>query len=567
MELFTELSILIVIATTVAVVMRLLRQPLIIGHIITGLIVGPLFLDIIQSSETVAFLGQIGIAILLFLVGLHLNPEVFRQFGRVSLLTGIGQVVITSAVGYYVATLLGFAPLAAFYVSVALSFSSTIIIMKLIADKGDLDVLYAKIAIGFLLVQDLIAVLLLLGLPLFAAGEFSLEHVTRFLIAGAVLAAFVFLASRFFISRESKFISQSQEFLFLFSITWGVGIAALFNNFGFSLESGALIAGVALASLPARYEIAARLSPLRDFFIIMFFIFLGSQMQLADVTSVLPAAIALSLLVLIGNPLILMALMGLLGYKKKTSLQTGLTVAQVSEFSLILVALGVQLGHVSGTILSLVTLVGLITIFGSTYLVLYSERIFKVLERMLGIFERASAREKDVGRESPAVVLFGCNRIGYDFLETFRSFGSRFLVVDYDPETIAALSQRGIATEYGDASDINFLESLDLSKLEFAISTIPDRDTNILINRAVRGVNPDAAVIVLAHMVSDALKQYDEGVDYVILPHFLGGRYAAQLVINFQGDRDKYSAIRKEHIEHLKLRVAIGHEHPRIPKA
>src|SRR3989344_4096227 len=269
MSLFAEISVLIAVAVGIAAVMRVLRQPLIIGHIITGLIVGPSVFNLISSGETLALMGQIGIAILLFTVGLHLSPDIIRQFGRVSFITGIGQVVFTSIVGYFICTALGFSPLISFYISVALAFSSTIIVLKLITDKGDIEMLYAKIAIGFLLVQDLIAALLLLGLPLFSSGGGTSSSIAQFVVTGLALIAFVILASRFFVSKASNFLAQSQEFLFLFAVTWGMGIAALFQGLGFSLESGALVAGVALATLPARHEISARLTPLRDFFIVM----------------------------------------------------------------------------------------------------------------------------------------------------------------------------------------------------------------------------------------------------------------------------------------------------------
>ena len=562
MELFTEISILVAVAAGVSVVMRILRQPLIIGHIATGLIVGPSAFNLIGSPETVALLGQFGIAILLFTVGLHLSPDIIRQFGRVSFITGVGQVTFTSLAGYVICVALGFPPLTSFYVSIALAFSSTIIILKLIADRGDLDVLYAKIAVGFLLVQDLIAVLLLLGIPLFTASGSSVSTFAQFVATGILLIGFVAVASRFFVSKASTFISQSREFLFLFAVTWGMGVAALFHSFGFSLESGALIAGVALASLPARHEIAARLTPLRDFFIVMFFIFLGAQMQFGDVISLLPAAIVLSALVLVGNPLILMALMGLLGYRRKTSLQTGFTVAQISEFSLILIALGVSLGHVSTQILSLVTLVGLVTIFGSTYLVLYSDRIYRVLAPYLALFERSDAHETKPRQKHHSIILFGCGRLGYDFLEELRAADKDLLVVEYDPVTTADLAKRKVEHEFGDAGDVDFLESLELSHTELVISTIPDPETNLLIHRAVKAKSPNAVVMVLAHRIRDALSHYDEGVDYVILPHFLGGKYAAELVVKFKDDKEKYRSLRKKHIEDLHLRIALGHEHP-----
>ncbi len=561
-ELFAQVSVLLALAVCVAIVMRLLGQPLIIGHILTGLMAGPYVLGILHSNETLSLLGEIGVAILLFTVGLHLSPDIIRRFGSVSIITGVGQVVITSAIGFFICVALGFSTLVSFYLAVALAFSSTIIIMKLISDKGDIDVLYAKIAIGFLLVQDVIAVLLLLAIPLFTADAASLSSFARFGLSAVFLIAFLYIASRIFISKLSAFFERSQELLFLFALTWGVGIAALFREFGFSLESGALIAGVALATLPSRREISARLTPLRDFFIVLFFIYLGAQLQLDAIIGLLPTALILSGLVLVGNPIILMGILGYLGYRRKTSLQTGFTVAQISEFSLILVALGVSLGHVSNEVLSLITLVGLMTIFGSTYLVAYSDRIYARVQPYLGIFERADAHEKRTRREHSDVVLFGCNRIGYDYLEALVTMGKRLLVIDYDPQVVSAVEDAGVAVAYGDAADISFLETIDFSHATLIISTIPDPSTNALLVRTVKEHSPDAVVVLIAHTVADALSHYGDGADYVVLPHFLGGKHAADLVLKHQDVKKNYSRLRDSHIAHLQLRVAIGHEHP-----
>lgn len=561
MGLFAELSLLIVVATAMAVVMRLLGQPLIIGHILTGLVVGPFVLDLIQSTEMLAVMSEIGIAILLFTVGLHLDPNVIKKFGRVAVLTGMGQVLFTTLAGYVICLALGFNAITSFYLAIALSFSSTIIILKLITDKGDIDTLYAKIAMGFLLVQDLIAVLLLLGIPLLSAeGASPLEHMIRFFGGAIILLAFIYASSRFFVSRLSSFIESSREFLFMFALAWGIGVAALFHEFGFSLESGALIAGVALASLPSREEISSRLTPLRDFFIIIFFIFLGAQLQLTDIQSQIPIAILLSLLVIIGNPLILMGILGYLGYKKKTSLQTGFTVAQISEFSLILISLGVAAGHLAPSALSLTTLVGLITIFCSTYLVMYSDAIYRVLQPYLGMFERADAKESHPRKRAYDIVLFGCNRIGYDFAENLILAEKDFLVVDYDPDIVARLTKARVHAEFGDASDIVFLETLDFKKTSLVVSTIPDAEANILIHRTVRAQNPDAVVMVVAHRLQDALAHYDEGIDYVVLPHFLGAEHAAKLAIKHEGNRENYATLREKHIKHLQLRIDIGHD-------
>lgn len=561
MELFAEFSLIITIALIVSIGMHLLRQPLIIGHILTGLVAGPL---IVGSGEldTFKLFSEIGIAILLFTVGLNLSPQTIREFGRVALVTGIGQVTLTTGAGYLIMQALGYPLIESLYVAIALAFSSTIIILKLITDKGDLDALYAKIAIGFLLVQDFIAILLLFLIPLISTQGTSLVEIGMKVAMGGIMIIATLAFSFSVMRRLNTFFSKNIELLFLFAIAWGMGIASLFKMGGFSIETGALIAGIGLSTLPSRHEINAKLSPLRDFFIVMFFILLGAQMNLGSIAGHAWIAAILSALVLIGNPLILMTIMGALGYKKRTSLMTGFTVAQISEFSLILLMLGVTQGHVAQDTLSLVTLVGLITIFGSTYLIKYSDRIYTLLAPVLGIFERAHAHETTPERERYPVVLFGCNRIGQDFIRVFRERGHRFLVVDHNPETVEELRKEGISVEYGDARDIDFLGELGLTDVELAVSTIPDAEANLLIARSVRAQNPNALIMVVAHKVGDAMEHYQEGVDYVILPHFLGGEYAAQLSIELQEDRRKVPVIREKHIESLLLRIKVGHEHP-----
>jgi Kef-type K+ transport system membrane component KefB len=569
MPLFAEFALVLAVATGMAVVMRLLQQPLIIGHILTGLVVGPFILNIATSNETLTLMSELGIAVLLFTVGLHLSPDVIKQFGRVSLVTGLGQVLFTSIVGYFVCTALGFPPLSAFYISVALSFSSTIIVLKLISDKGDLEALYAKLAIGFLIVQDLVAVLLLLAIPMFSGADTTPLTALRFLVTGGLLIAFVIFASRFFVSKAVQFISESNEFLLLFAVTWGISIAALFSWFGFSPESGALIAGVVLASFPAKQQISARLMPLRDFFIVMFFILLGAHMNLHQLPTIFVPALLLSLFVLVSNPLILMVLTGWLGYLKKTSLKTGLVIAQISEFSLILIALGVQVGHLDQSVLSLVTLIGLITIFASTYMVRYSDQVYRTMEPFLHYFEREGAHEQDIQQKAHQVILFGCDRAGYDFVRVLHKLGKSILIVDHDPRVVERLKKLELDVVYGDADTYDFLDSIDFSGTELVISTLSDANTNAMVQRMTREKNHEAIVVVVASKIKEALAHYQDGVEYVILPHLLGAKHAAELIAEFQSNKAKYHDLRREHIDYLQLRLNGGpdqlYAHPSDP--
>lgn len=562
MEVFVEISVILAITLVISGVIRMLKQPPIIGYIIAGIVVSPYFLNLANSVETIEVFSQIGITMLLFIVGLNLSPKVIKEVGKVSLVTGIGQIVFTSAIGFVIARILGFANLTAFYIAIALTFSSTIIIMKLLSDKKDLEKLYGKISIGFLLVQDLFVIVLLMIISSLS-GDLSLSSMSlaNILIGIGVMGGFI-LVSKYVLPSLSKFFAKSQEFLFLFSIGWGMGLAALFHYLGLSIEVGALVAGISLSVSPFNYEISSKLKPLRDFFIILFFISLGSQMTFGNIGDLMLPAIIFSLFILIGNPLIVMILMGSMGYKKRTGFEAGFTVAQISEFSLILIALGVSIGHVSPEILSLVTIVGLVTISASTYLILYSGKLYKHFSKYLSIFEKKGAKRQEKKYKSYDMILFGYNRIGSDLLKSFKNMKRKYLVVDYNPDTISRLSKNKIRCMYGDADDEEFLEEMDFSQVKMVVSTIPDFETSLLLIGKIREQNKDTIIITTSHDIDEAKILYDKGASYVIMPHFLGGSHASKMIEKHQFDFKEFMKERDDHIKYLDDKKKMGHNHP-----
>jgi len=564
-NIFIEISIILVLAAVFAAIMKILKQPTIIGYILTGIIVSPFFLNLIKSQDMLVVFSQIGVAFLLFIVGLSLNPKVIKEVGKASLITGVGQVVFTSLIGFFIARVFGFDTITSLYIAVALTFSSTIIIMKLLSDKGDLDKLYGKISIGFLLVQDLIAVFILIVVSSFSGPNQALNSILLLLIKGGLIVLLLVLISLYVLPKLGFFFARSQELLFMFSVAWGLGLASLFYLVGLSLEIGALLAGITLSLSPYNNEISSKMKPLRDFFIVLFFIVLGSQLIFDNFSRFLVPTIVFSLFILVGNPLIVMILMGALGYTKKTGLQAGFTVAQISEFSLILIALGVNVGHLTKEILSLVTVIGLATIIGSTYLILYSDKIYPLLEKYLSIFERKSVK-KDKKMKSYDVILFGYNRIGFDFVNSFKKLRKKFLVVDYNPEVISNLLKEKIECEYGDVEDIEFLEQLNLKDAKMCISTIPDFETNTLLIGAIRKVNKKAVIMCVSHHIDDAYKLYSKGANYVIMPHFLGGKYASMMIDRYGFNLERFDEEKKKHINHLKKRKELGHNHPEVEK-
>ncbi len=565
-DVFIQISLVILVVFGVSLLMRILKQPLIIGYIISGIILGPFFLGFLPGIEAIHIFSEFGIALLLFIVGLHLSPKVIKEVGKISLITGMGQIFFTALFGYVIALILGFSTIIAIYIAAALTFSSTIIILKLLSDKGDLDNLYGKISIGFLLVQDFVAILALVVISSLATGEKFLSTIGLTLLKGTALVIILAPISIYILPKFQNFFAKSKELLFVFAIAWGLGLASAFYYAGLSIEVGALLAGVLLSVSPYNLEMSSRLKPLRDFFIISFFLLLGAQMAIDSVGSFIGPSIIFALLILIGNPIIVMALMGLEGFTKKTSFLAGLTVAQIGEFSLIVVAMGARVGHIPNEVVSLITLTSLITIGMSTYMFMFSNKIYPRISKYLSIFERKKIREKIKIKKDVDAILFGYNRIGFGILKSLKETKNNYLVVDFDPDTIKSLNKHRFPCVYGDVEDDALLEDLPLEKIKIAVSTIPDFGTNELLIQVIKKRNPNAIIIVRSHSVSDSIDLYKRGADYVLTPHFLGGEYVSNTLRNLKTKKEGYKKEKEKHLKMLKERVDKKQEHPEVEK-
>ncbi|MEI6498644.1 MAG: cation:proton antiporter [bacterium] len=558
MNIFIGVSVVIVIATVIAGILQKLKQPLIIGYILTGLIIGPFLFKSAEFSNAIDMFSQFGVALLLFIIGLNLSPKVFKEVGKISVLIGIGQLILTDALGLVLGQVLGFSFSIAIYLAIAITFSSTIIVMKLLSDKKDLSKMYAKIAVGLLLFQDLTVTFLLIGISATTTEVVTLGSVALMFIKGLVAIDLIILISIFLLPRLTRFFARSQEFLFLFSIGWGLGFATLFHYLGFSIEIGALIAGIALSTSAYHHEISSRLHPLRDFFIVLFFIMLGSKINIMALGSMLLPAILISTFVLVVKPLVVMIFMGILGYRKKTSFLTAVTMGQLSEFSLIFLMILSKNGQIPIEIVSMLTLVSLISIAGSTYMVIYSTRLYRFLSNFLSIFERKVTKKESKVEEGSEVILFGCNRIGRDFLNYFRELEKSFLIVDINPEVIEKLQTLNFNCRYGDADDDEFLKEIDLNKVKMVISTIPDYDTNEFLISRITQTTKNAIIIVISHNIDDAIGLYEAGATYVITPHFLGGHYTSMMISKYGFDIEKFIEEKEKHILDLERRRDFG---------
>ncbi len=551
-SIFAELSLVIVLGTAVALIMRLIRQPLIIGHILTGIIVGPSVLHMVKSPDTIEIFSSIGIALLLFIIGLGLNPKVIKEVGKVATFAAFLQVIATAGFAWGGGIILGFTRTESAFLGVALAFSSTIIILKLLSDKKEQNRLYGKIAIGMLLVQDVLATAALLFVTSQGGGVFSFTQLSWLAVKGAAIAIPLMVVGNVVLPRLHRLIAGSQEFLFLFAIGWGFGSAALFEVSGFSLEIGALIAGIALANLPYTQEISARLRPLRDFFIVVFFISLGTRLAFEHLNTLIPALIVATLITVILKPLIILVIMGLMGYTKRTSFKAAIAMAQVSEFSLVFVILGHRQGLIGDDLVAVVTLVALISIAVSSYLIIYSDKLFMLFEKDLSMFERRKTHFEQESRHHYELVLFGYQKGGHEFVKVFQSLKKRFVVIDYDPEVIDALEGHKINYLYGDATDIELLEEAGLDKAKLVISTLSDFDTNIFLMRLIEKINPRAVVILHAESFEEATELYELGASYVVIPHYIGTEKIGSFIRKSHLKKSEFRKYRDKHLAYLQ---------------
>jgi Kef-type K+ transport system membrane component KefB len=534
---YHEIALLLAVAAVVGIVTLRLRQPLLVAYIVVGIGLGPSALGWVTAHDQVDLLAQIGVTVLLFVVGLKLDMHVVKSVGPVALATGIGQIVFTTVIGFALALVLGMDALTALYVAVALTFSSTIIIVKLLSDKRELDSLHGRIAVGFLIVQDIAVVvaLLLLGSWQSGAGGTDLWRLgveVALKLAAALVTVTVLM--RYVLPRLLDTLARSQELLLLFALAWGTALAAGGDVLGFSKEVGAFLAGFSLASTTYREAIAARLTALRDFLLLFFFIDLGAKLDLGLLGAQVGDALVLSLFVLVGNPLIVMAIMGFMGYRKRTGFLAGLTVAQISEFSIVFMAMGVTLGHTGPTSLGLVTLVGLVTITLSTYMILYSQPLYEWLAPWLQRFERRRpAREMAMERHRPDaappdVIVFGAGRFGWGLIEQLRERGIDTLAVDFDPEVVRSLRRARWPVRFGDAEDAEFPATLPLSAVAWVVSTLPEASVNLALPNALRAHGFTGTVALALRGETDAAVFTARGFDHVFRPYEDAAGFAAR---------------------------------------
>lgn len=524
-EIFVVVAVLLALAGLAGLLAIRLRQPLIIAFIGVGVVAGPIGLGWVQPGGDVAVLAEVGIAVLLFLVGLKLDISLLRAIGRVAVIVGVLQMALTAALGFPLALVVGLEVVPALWVALALAFSSTIIIVKLLGDRRELEQQHGRVALGILIVQDVVVVALMIVLTATGVSTSS-DAPDGFLVIlarGGLLIAALAVTTRWVLPALLRLVAGSAELLVLFSVAWAVALAALSDTLGFSTEVGAFLGGAAVATTPYREAIAARLASLRDFLLLFFFVELGAGLALDGAGSQVWGALVLSAFVLVVKPAIIVGALGYLGFRRRTSLLTGISLGQISEFSLILIALGVGLGVLGDDALSLVTLVAVLTIATSTYLIRASRSIVNRLGPHLGFVERRVPlpNPPEGGPGLGEVVLYGLGRYGSMVARELCAAGIRFTAVESDPEQVVAWRAQApevMTVVYGDAEDIEFVHTLPLDGSRWLVSTIADPDVNRILLHAARSRGFNGRTAVTSHSTRATEELRLAGADVVLEP-------------------------------------------------
>jgi len=551
---FTQIAYLLGLAALFGIVARRFKQPLLLGYLFAGLFAA--YFGHQTDSGLLSNLGKIGVTLLLFLVGLEMNLKELPTIGKAAIFTGLGQIIFTFTISFLVGILIGFSPLPAAYIAIATSFSSTIIIVKLLSEKNDLDSLYGKISVGLLLVQDVVAILILMFLAGFKKGGLGTGDYTFIAAKGVILLLLVWVLSKKIIPVIfEKYVASSTELLFIVSIAWALGIATLVAGpFGLSLEIGGFLAGLALSNLPENLEIASRTRPLRDFFLTIFFLTLGASLFVENISRVIIPSLIFSVLVLVGKPIVLLVVMGFLRFKKRTSFLASVTVAQISEFSLIVMAMGLSLGQVTQSHVALTVIVAAITMTASTYLILGADKFYLKIKDNLNIFERKITKEPDFIKKldvSNHVMLVGYGRAGKTILPVLERKNISYVIIDYDPKVHARLVSEKKPSIFGDIGDPEILDLGGILKARLIISTVTNLTDNLMILEHIKKLRVKPLVITYAQLKEDAIKLYENGCDYVVVPEIVAGDYVRHLIISHGISEKRFRKMGENHFKRL----------------
>ncbi|HEY9074188.1 MAG TPA: cation:proton antiporter [Desulfobaccales bacterium] len=582
-NLLSGIGISIIAACLLAYVANLIKQPLLLAYIAAGAVIGPEFgLGLVGSREDIKIIAEIGLILLLFMIGLELDIKKIKESGRSLLLTGTFQFVLCVLMGLGFFMLLGFTigppyeyrifgvkvlggEYDLLYLAVCTSLSSTAIVVKLLHEKFELDTLAGRLTLGVLVFQDIWAMVMLSIQPTLANPRFLnlLWEVGQ----GALLVAISLALSKYVLGYVFRKIAKRPELVLVASLAWCFLICGMANYFEMSLEMGALVAGASISTFPYNVDIIAKIVSIRDFFITLFFVAMGMAIPNPLLhLGMLELAGIVSLFVVATRFFSVFPILYFLGNGNRVSLLTSINLSQMSEFALVIASIGGNYGHIVPDIMTLIIYIFVITSITSTYMIKYSHVLQGWLSRAAAAigFKDLAGAPADIKAEPPKeIALLGFYRIASAFLRQIQDFSPQLLeqmvVVDFNPTVYKHLRLLGVKVVYGDISHLDTLHHADIQDARLVISTVPDDilvgTNNLTLIRLVHKICPRARVVVTAESPALALKLYAAGADYVLLPNMVAGNHLLPIVEHLL--REENVNLKDQEMENLRNRQEI----------
>ena len=525
LTLLLNLGFIVITAAGFAFLGKLVKMPSIVAYIIAGMVLGP-GLGIVQLDHSLELISELGIALLLFLVGLELSLQKIKDLGRVAIILGGLQVPMTAAGAYVISTLMGFSVVECVFLAATVTFSSTVVVIKLLDQKGATSRLFGRIAISLFLAQDIVVIIgltILSGLGSGGDEPFEMVTLTKSLgiaFAGMVILLLVSLfASRCVLPKPFAWASRSPDTVFIWALCWCFLVVLLAHQFHLSVEIGAFLAGIAIAQLPIHEDLHRRLHPLMTFFVAVFLVTLGIQMDISVLGEVWKYALGLSVFVIIAKPLIVFIILSRLRYSEYTAFQAATASGQVSEFAFILLGLGAGAGLIEGRVVSLGGMVGILTIAISSYLILYSDPLYSAFQK-LGVLKFFKAKQEPDTEEQHSyeghVIVVGMNALGREVVKQLSGRGETVLAIDTDPRKLEGLNCA--ETLIGSVEYESAVEEIGLSRARLVISALQIEDTNHLLAYRCRSVGIPCAIHAFDISVVEDLLDLDTA--YMFMPAF-----------------------------------------------
>ena len=540
--LLRDIALGIVFAAILGHVARLLRQPLLLGYIAGGILLSPqMGFGLISNAESIELIAEIGLILLLFIIGLEIDLRELRRLGRSMLALGVGQFVINSLLGLAFFGWLGYRVAEGrfdlVYLAIVISLSSTLIVVKLLREKFELKILSGRLTLGVLVVQDIWAILFMAVQP--SLAEPGALQIAQSIAGGAVLVGVAFLASRYLLAPVLEASARRPELVLISSVAWCFGIAGFAYQLGLSREMGALIAGVSISAFPYGADVISKVTGVRDFFVTLFFVALGLQVPVPS-ADVLGQALLIVVFVLASRVISVVPTASLLGDGLYAGTVTALNLAQISEFSLVILTLGRGYGHVSERVSAVVLTAMILTSLLSPYLITWNDRVARWLVRPFARGPAAGGGAAPAAEARPArdIVLLGHFRIAQAVLDLVEAqapqLKGRITLVDYDANRAHAVMARGFRWEYGDLANPDALEHLGIEEARVVVTTISDTFLKGISTRRLVGnlrrLAPRAVIVMTGEEKTDMEDLLRAGADHVLIPGEITGERILDLL-------------------------------------